>query len=112
MKFQTQNIHHVLLSTPPKSNVYKSSKYTNKETILKSIASCQKKKTILICIFKMFQEIKCLKLSQLIKKTQNLKPANYITLRIKCLLQLALASLEAYIFLLAFPSFHFVEFFF
>lgn len=44
-----------------------------KETILKSIASCQKKKNILICIFKMFQEIKCLKLSQLIKKTPEFK---------------------------------------
>lgn len=46
--------------------------YMYEETILKCIASChkKKKKTILICIFKMFQEIKCRKLSQLIKNPE------------------------------------------
>lgn len=54
----------------------------------------------------------CLKLSQLIKNPQNLKHANYITVRLKCLLQLALCNFKTYIFLFVFPSCHFVQFFF
>lgn len=71
MKFQTQNIHHCF--QPPQKAMFISHQNTRIKKQFWKYSILSKKKTILICIFKMFQEIKCLKLSQLIKKTPEFK---------------------------------------